>query len=146
MEVDVVLNALPCGMCRIGLCLREAIDTKEHIAGVDEVLHERKANLIAMQSYIIKITVTLGYLLRRDIIGSPAFGDGWHHSCSITLVTVSRVIIFWTPNKNTWMVVYLSAPIKVEVVDAKEFKIILRFVEMCTSFKINSSVNIILKY
>lgn len=48
VKVDIILYALPDIVGGVGFFLREAIGTKKDIAWIDQILHKRDADLIAM--------------------------------------------------------------------------------------------------
>ena len=68
VKVDIILYALPDIVGGVGFFLREAVGTKEDIAWIDQIFHERETDLISMQCLIIEIAVTPGYLFLRHIL------------------------------------------------------------------------------
>ena len=48
VKVDIILYALPDIVGGVGFFLRETVGTKEYIAWIDQILHKRDADLIAM--------------------------------------------------------------------------------------------------
>ena len=68
VEVEIVLYAFPDVVGGVGFFLRETVGTKEYIAWIDQIFHERETDLVALQCLIIEIAVTPGYLFLRHIL------------------------------------------------------------------------------